>query len=192
MRLSRSWFAKMSSQPDWIDVPPLEFTLRGMHGASVHFVAEAVLARRVARTGVIAFAATLTVPTAASTFQSSFHFADYNGLRPLRDGLLALRNGTGESVSLQVEGFSLTVGLHATGVRRGLLVQGYCSSLHDPEIAPWPAGPAIGDIVLRESHPAACTRFAFPSSLVDPPYVDLAIEEINAILCYLEQEGYEP
>jgi hypothetical protein len=98
--------------PDWLDIPRLEFEIRGVDGSSIRCASETVLAKRVVLTGVVGFDATLSLHAPHSTFQHSFQFADYNGLRPFRDGLAGIRKGTGETASLGGAGFSLTVCLH--------------------------------------------------------------------------------
>lgn len=182
----------LSTNPDWLDIPRFEFEIRGIDGSSIHFASETVLARRVVFTGVVSFDATLTLRTPYSTFQHPFQLADYSGLRPFRDGLSAIRNGTGDTASMAGAGFSLAIGSHQTDAREGLLVEGYCSSIHDPKYSPWPARKPIGDLVLFDRESIACIRFAFLSSLVDPPYVDNAIAGIEAIIQYLEGEGFQP
>ena len=182
----------MSTNPDWLDIPRLEFEIRGIDGSSIHFASKAVLSKRVVLTGVVSFEATLRLLTPYSTVQHSFQFADYNGLRPFRNALSAIRDGTGNTASMAGKGFSLTIGLHESGVREGLLVEGYCSSLHDLDYSPWPASKPIGDLVLLDSRSVACIRFAFLSALVDPPYVDNAIAGIDAIIQFLQAEGFQP
>ncbi len=182
----------MSTNPDWLDIPRFEFEIRGTDGSCVQFASETVLDKCVSSSGVVSFDATLTLQTPHSTFQHSFQFADYNGLRPFRDAMSAVRNGTGDTASMAGAGFSLAIGTHQAGVREGLLVEGYCSSIHDLAKSPWPARKPIGDLVLLERQSIGCVRFAFLSSLVDPPYVDNAIADIDAIIHYLESEGFQP
>ena len=182
----------MSTNPDWFDIPRLEFEIRGIDGSSIHFASDTVLAKRVVLTGVVSFDATLSLRTPYSTFQHSFQFADYNGLRPFRDGLSAIRNETGDTASMAGDGFSLTVGLQESGVREGLLVQGYCSSIHDLEYSPWPSRKPIGDFVLLDSESVGCLRFAFLSAIVGPPYVSNAIAGIDVIIQFLEDQGFQP
>lgn len=182
----------MSTNPDWLDIPRLEFEIRGIDGSSICFASETVLAKRVVLTGVVSFDAILTLRTPCSTFQHSFQFADYSGLRPFRDGLSAIRNGTGHTASMTGTGFSLTVGLQESGAREGLLVEGYCSSINDLQYSPWPSRKPIGDLVLLDSESVGCIRFAFLSALVDPPYVEDAIAGLDAIIQFLECEGFQP
>lgn len=182
----------MSTDPDWLDTPRLEFEIRGIDGSSIHFASESVLAKRVVLTGVVAFDATLVVQTPNSTFRHSFRFADYSGLRPFRNSLAAIRKGSGNSASTAGDGFSLTVGSHQLGIREGLLVEGYCSSIADLAQSPWPVREPIGDLVLLDYESFGCIRFAFLSAIVDPPYLDDAIAGMDSIIQFLESEGFQP
>jgi hypothetical protein len=179
----------MSAEPDWIEIPNFTFAIRGVGGSSVTFVAESVLAKRIVPVGIVYYTVTVLVETPDATCRHSVRFADYSGLWRLRDGLLAIRSGEGESVSLTTNVFAMTLGIHSVGVRKGLLVQGHCSTGDDVEGA---ESHSLADIAVLDARPVVHTRFAFLSSLVDPPYVDAAITEMNEILRFLEEEGFHP
>jgi len=180
----------VSIDADWIDLPGLDFKINGNDGSSIHFVSESVLARRVVLTGVVSFSALLTVCAPNSATTHSFRFADYAGLRPFRDGLSSIRGGSSRIASMSCGGFSMTVGLHKRGVREDLLVSGHFTSIQGWGASPWP--PRIADLVLVNSESAACVQFAFLSSVVDPPYVDDAIAQIDHIIRLLQDQGFQP
>jgi hypothetical protein len=180
---------RMPTDPDWIEIPNFTFAIRGMGGSSVTFVAESVLAKRIVPIGVVYYTVTVLVETPDSTCRHSLRFADYSGLRRLRDGLSAIRSGAEESVSLATDAFAMTLGFHSVGVRKGLLVQGQCSTSGDTDGA---ERQSCADIAVLDARPMVHTRFAFPSSLVDPPCVDTAISEMNELLRFLEEEGFHP
>lgn len=184
----------MSTNPDWLDIPRFVVEICGIDGSSIHFTSKTVLAEHIVSTGVVSFDATLTLRTPNSTFQHSFQVADYRGLRPFRDGLSSIRERIDGTASIGGVGSLLTIGLHKTGVREGLLVEGHYSSIRDAKYShsPWPVRKPIGDLVLLEGESVGCIRFAFLSSLVDPPFVDNAIAGVDAIIQYLESVGFQP
>lgn len=81
--------------------------------------------------------------------------------------------------------------MHRSGVRDLLVVQGYCSSIDNIQLPPWPNRQQIGDLVLLDSAVAGCIQFAFRSSIVDPPYLDNAITGLDAIIQFLVDEGFQ-
>ena len=63
---------------------------------------------------------------------------------------------------------------------------------NDLQYSPWPSYKPIGGLVLLDSESVGCIRFAFLSALVDSPYVDDAIAGLDAIIQFLEGEGFQP
>ncbi|MEK6235028.1 MAG: hypothetical protein N2C14_09970 [Planctomycetales bacterium] len=183
--MSREW----ATQPDWIEIPEFEVEFSGS-GSSVHFASREVLGKHVLSSGVVSFTVTLSIHTNQSPIQYSFDWANYSGLRSLRDGIFELRNGTNSPVSRKSSSFSFTLSQHKFGVRQELLLEGAYSTIRGLRFSPWPIRKPIGDLVLQDYDPMACIRFAF--LIPDPTYLDTPIAQINELMQFLEDEGFTP
>lgn len=179
---------RVTPNHDWTEFEGREFQIRGHGGSSVRFVSEAVLAHEIVETGVVAFRVEVDVSTPNSKMQESLSWSDYSGLRPLRESLSCLRNGTSKSTRVSGAGFSMDIRLHEAGVSEILLVQGSYSSAEDARESGWHAG--IVDRVALDRQAAMFVQFAFPSSLIDPPFVDNAFTQLDEIIADLKANGY--
>lgn len=174
---------------NWTELPGLEIEIGGNDGASLKLTATGVLTLDAGRVSAIHFEVSLTVPTSHATFSHQGHLSDYGKLAPFRAGLAAVRSGQETLTSLTGGGFSVAIEVVSHGVRDGLQVSGYCSSIMADRYAPWPDADVLPKIILTHSETAACFNFAFQSELVDPPFIDNAISQIDELTQYLEASG---
>jgi hypothetical protein len=177
--------AAMTRTYDWQEMPEHKMTLLGFGGdASVVLVADSI------------------IPDAVIGFDVSLSIADelllepikwrgrcgmYSSLGKFRTELSHLRNGQPVQARLSLEKFELVIYHHRRGVRTGLCVSGTASSPGESDA--W-FGPTreqeIGDRLLLDEPTTYCLRFAFKTSLVDPPYIDNFLRDIDALLSYLD------
>jgi hypothetical protein len=176
--------------PDWVDIPPAEFTIRGNDGSSVRLVTDTLLVEPPGRVVAMAFKAHLTLHAPCFEVEQSLTFGHYGEFVGFRDELVSVRNGAEGVATFDAGNFVLTIGRHGKGVHEGMLVQGACSSVKSAEYSPWPNRRPIGDLIVTNPETHVCMQFAFLTSQVDPPYLDNAIQELNAIIRQITEAGF--
>jgi hypothetical protein len=177
----------MHNDSGWPEIPPFEINFQGVDGSSIRLTATSILRGH----GAVSFDAQLALSSAHNTFRHEFVFADFDCVRPFRDELAAVRKGTGQTATMTGAGFLMTIEAHEYGPRDGLMVHGYYSSIQNIKHTPWPSRTHIGDHVLDGREDAACIRFAFRSSLVDPPFLDEALKQTNELVQFLRDNGHK-
>ncbi|HUY87656.1 MAG TPA: hypothetical protein VMV10_02870 [Pirellulales bacterium] len=177
---------RMAPTPGWQEIPEHTMTLRGPgRDTSVVLVADEFIPNT-----VIGF--DVPVSIAEDRLHEPIRWRGrcgmYDSLGEFRTQLSDLRNGQPVQARLWLEGFELVIYHHRRGVRSGLCVAGTASSPGDCDA--W-FGPArekdIGDRLLLDEPIAYCLRFAFMTSLVDPPYIDNFLSDMDALLSYLNE-----
>jgi hypothetical protein len=112
----------------------------------------------------------------------------YSSLGEFRAQLSDLRAGHPVQARLSLDGVGLVVYHHRRGVRSGLCVSGEVWSPSGRDA--W-LGPArqkdVGDQLLLYHPISYCLQFAFKTSLVDPPYIDNFLHDVDALLSYLNE-----
>jgi hypothetical protein len=177
---------------DWPEFPGCTFEIWGVDGSLLKFTSRSVLAKRVVSTGIIAFDVEITIDGGTHPLVATFTIADYSGLRTFREQVDAICKGGDKSASMSDGSTTIWVRRHHFGVRERLLVEGEWHLNHAIATKPPLDRTAIANYVTLESHPAISGRFTFVTACVDPPYLETAVSQMDAILCALEAEGFKP
>lgn len=180
----------MSASVHWVEIPPAEFTIRGNDGSSVRLVTDALLIEPPGTIVAMSFDAHLTLHAPCFDVEQSLTFGHYGEFVGFRDELVSVRNGTEGTATFDAGNFVLTIGRHRKGMHEGMLVQGSCSPVQYPPNSsssdPW----SIEDRVVTNHETHVCVQFAFLTSQVDPPYLDNAIQEVNAMIHQITDAGF--
>lgn len=179
--------AAMTRTYEWQEIPEHTLTLRGfgLGDTSIVLVADSIIPD-----AVIGFDVSISIGEDNLVEPIKWHgrCGLYDSLGKFRTDLSDLRNGKPVQARLSLEGFEFAIYDHRCGVRMGTCVSGTASHPCDGDV--W-LGPAqdkeIGDRVLLDGPIAYCLRFAFMTSLVDPPHIDNFLSDIDALLSYLNE-----
>lgn len=180
----------VSAFPNWIEIPPAEFTIRGNDGSSVRLVTDALLIEPPGTIVAMSFDAQLTLHAPCFDVEQSLTFGHYGEFVGFRDELISVRNGAEGTATFDAGNFVLTIGWHRKGRHEGMLVQGSCSPVqyrpNSRSSAPW----SIDDRVVTNHETHVGMEFAFLTSQVDPPYLDNAIQQMNAMIRQITDAGF--
>lgn len=179
----------ISGNPDWIDIPEHEIVLRGVNGSFLELVAKCVLAKRVVSTGVVGFDVTIRMQADVTCVEATTPWAAYGGIRSLADGLREIRMGRRESITSGGNGFSFSISEKKVGVRLMLFVEGTLTTGAPSRKRKTPS--SLTDQCLQQKGGYEF-RFAFISSLIDPPYLEDALSQLDKLIADLEAMDYEP
>jgi hypothetical protein len=177
----------MESSPgwNWQEITPHTMTLRGLDsGASIILVADSILPGAAA----IGLDISISIPEGKllEPIQFRRRCGMYSSFHAFRMQLAALRDGQNTQPHLSLVGLDVVLYQHRLGIRTGLCVEGTASSIDDQRAQPWPEREhEIGDRLLLDGPTAYCLRFAFKTSLVDPPYIDSFAHEIGELLSHI-------
>lgn len=180
----------VSAFPNWVEIPPAEFTIRGNDGSSVRLVTDALLIESPGRIVAMSFDAHLTLHAPCFDVEQSLTFGHYGEFVGFRDELVSVRNGAEGTATFDAGNFVLTIGRHQKGRHGGMVVQGSCSQVQNRPNSRSSARWSIEDRVVTNHETHVCIQFAFLSSQVDPPYLDNAIQELNAMIRQITDAGF--
>lgn len=181
------------SQSDygWQPIEPHEIVLEGFDGA-VKFTVDSLLATSSTLAHPDALGLTTTVridrPNGSPSVDISTNHAYYGSLASLSDSVLAFRLGRATDITIGAVGLRLRLYEHQFGARAGTCVTGDVSDVLEIENFPWPAED-IGDRLLVQRESSFHLRFAFQTSVVDPPFVTRFADNINQLVRYVQSLG---
>lgn len=179
--------AAMTRTYEWQDIPEHTLTLRGLGwgDTSIVLVTDSIIPDT-----VIGFDVSVSIGEDSLVEPIKWHgrCGLYYSLGKFRTELSDLRNGKPVQARLSFEKLELVIYQHRCGVRSGLCVSGTASHPCDKDAWLAPAqDKEIEDRVLLDGSIAYCLRFAFMTSLVDPPYIDNFLHDVDALLSYLNE-----
>ena len=181
------------SQSDygWQAIEPHEIVLEGFDGA-VKLTVGSLLATSstLARPDALGMTTTVRIerPNSNPSIDISTNHAYYGSLTSLSDFVLAFRLGRASDFTLAAVGFRLRLYEHHFGTRSGTCVTGDVSDILEIENFPWPAQD-IGNRLLLEREASFHLRFAFETSVVDPPFVTRFADNIDQLVQYVQSLG---
>ncbi|HVX14001.1 MAG TPA: hypothetical protein VHC22_22645 [Pirellulales bacterium] len=169
----------MTGSGDWRQIPRQTLTLRGLApDTALVFVADRIIPRQNIGFDVsISLAAEVRLERHHCDVYSPDVLADF--YRQLND----LRQGRSARPTLSLTGLELTIYEHRRKIKTGTIAEVLASSCGGKSW-PWPER-GIGDRLLVDDPTAHCLRFAFKTSLVDPPHVDSFLQDIDRLLTSL-------
>lgn len=115
----------------------------------------------------------------------STNHAYYGSLESLRDSVLAFSLGRTSVITITAVGLRLRLYEHHLGARYGTCVTGDVSDILEIENFPWKVED-IGNRLLLQRESSLHLRFAFRTSVVDPPFVTRIADNINQLVRYVQ------
>ncbi len=181
------------SQSDygWQPIEPHEIVLEGFDGAVIITV-DSLLASSSTLARPDALGMTTSVRIDRSNSSPSVHIitnhAYYGSLSSLSDSVLAFKLGRSAELTIAAVGLRLSLYEHHFGARSGICAVGDVSDVLEIENFPWPAED-IGNRLLLKRESSFHLRFAFQTSIVDPPFVTRFADNINQLDRYVKSLG---
>lgn len=176
-----------SNNYGWQVIDRHELLLRG-HNGFVKFIADSVLAAsdKLASPDAIGLTVQVHIERTDSSpaVEIVTNTAFYGSLSSLAGNIRALQLEACAEVEISCAGLRLRIYQHQINSRAAVCVSGDVSSIIEMNDFPWPQYD-IGDKVLLEREAAFNLRFAFQTSLIDPPHVAKFLEDIDQLLEYL-------
>lgn len=172
----------------WQPIDPHEIVLEGFDGA-VTITVDSLLATSstLARPDALGMTTTIRIdrPNSSPSMQISTNHAYYGSLESLRDSVLAFRLGRASDITITAVGLGLRLYEHHLGARSGTCVTGDVSDVLEIENFPWTVED-IGNRLLLQRESSFHLRFAFSTSVVDPPFVTRFADNINQLVRYVQ------
>ena len=181
------------SQSDygWQPIEPHEIVLEGFDGA-VKITVDSLLATSSTLAFPDALGMTTTVridrPNSSPSVNIITNHAYYGSLASLSDSILAFKLGRSAEMTIAAVGLQLKLYEHHFGARSGACVTGDVSDVLEIENFPWPTED-IGNRLLHKRESSFHLRFAFQTSVVDPPFVTRFADNIQQLARYIESLG---
>jgi len=181
------------SQSDygWQPIEPHEIALEGFDGA-VKITVDSLLATSstLARPDALGMTTTVRIdrPNSSPSMEISTNHAYYGSLESLKDSVLAFRLGRASDITITAVGLRLRLYEHHLGARSGTCVTGDVSDVLEIENSPCPVED-IGNHLLLQRESLYHLRFAFRTSVVDPPFVTRFADNINHLVHYVQSLG---
>jgi hypothetical protein len=175
----------------WQPIEPHEIVLEGFDGA-VKITVDSLLATSstLARPDALGMTTTVRIdrPNSSPSIEISTNHAYYGSLASLSDSVLAFRLGRSTDISINAVGFRLRLYEHHFGARSGTCVTGDVSDVLEVGDFPWPAED-IGNRLLLQREASFHLRFAFQTSVFDPPFVTRFADSIHQLVRYVQSLG---
>lgn len=172
----------------WQPIEPHEIVLEGFDGA-VKITVDSLLATSstLARPDALGMTTTIRIdrPNSSPSMEISTNHAYYGSLESLRDSVLAFSLGRARVITITAVGLRLRLYEHHLGARSGTCVTGDVSDVLEIENFPWPVED-IGNRLLLQRESSLHLRFAFRTSVVDPPFVTRFVDNINQLVRYVQ------
>ncbi len=190
---SRYTYENIVSQSNygWQPIEPHEIVLEGFYG-SVRITVDSLLATSstLGRPDALGMTTTIRIdrPNSSPSMDIRTNHAYYGSLESLSDSVLAFRLGRASDITITAVGLRLRLYEHHLGARSGTCVTGDLSDILEIENFPWPAA-NIGDRLLLQRESSFHLRFAFQTSVVDPPFVTRFSDNINQLVRYVHSLG---
>jgi hypothetical protein len=197
LRRYRGWESarydkSMAKQPQidrdfgWKEIAEHWLTLRG--DGEITLVTNSVLATSdtMHEPSAIGFNVTINAGSCDSieTRQYRSCHGFYGRLEDRRAALARFRAGSIDQVWMDMLGFRFGIYQLGSGTT---VVEGFVSNLVPIEWYPWPMREGeITDAMLDHGPFMTCYRFAFRTSLVDPPHVDEFIHDFDELIAHLQ------
>ncbi len=181
------------SQSDygWQPIEPHEIVLEGFDGA-VKITVDSLLATSstLARPDALGMTTTIRIDrrNSSPSIEISTNHAYYGSLESLRDSVLAFKLGRASDITFTAVGLRLRLYEHHFGARSGTCVMGDVSDVLEIENFTWPVED-IGNHLLLQRESSFHFRFAFRTSVVDPPFVTRFADSINHLVYYVQSLG---
>ena len=181
------------SQSDygWHPIEPHEIVLEGFDGA-VKITVDSLLATSstLARPYALGMTTTIRIDrrNSSPSIEISTNHAYYGSLESLRDSVLAFKLGRARDITITAVGLRLRLYEQHLGARSGTCVTGDVSDVLENENSPWPVED-LGNHFLLQGESSYHLRFAFRTSVVDPPFVTRFADNINQLVNYVQSLG---
>jgi len=178
------------SQSDygWHPIEPHEIVLEGFDGA-VKITVDSLLATSSTLARPYALGMTTTIRIArrnsSPSIEISTNHAYYGSLESLRDSVLAFKLGRARDITITAVGLRLRLYEQHLGARSGTCVTGDVSDVLEIGNSPWPVED-LGNHLLLQEESSYHLRFAFRTSVVDPPFVTRFADSINHLVHYVQ------
>lgn len=170
----------------WHAIPETALTILG-HDASIRLIAKAALCHEMSVHAPDAISFDVTIELSNAPYQPIRHAGShgfYGSLRQFQEDLKQLKAGQIAEAKIHLEGVEI-----AFGTKRGneMLVSGCISNVREQGFWPWPTNKTnLWKYLQPHSSPATNLRFAFRSSIIDPPRLDTLIREVGLLLDQLK------
>lgn len=182
-----------SSTAEWVDIVEHVLVLRGIDSSGsapvIKFVADSVL-RGTDRTNgwsAIGFDVEVSLPNGSHPILHRRRHGMYQSPVTFRDELVGLRNGTVLKATLSLTDLEMTIYRTKQRMNQQICVEGIVSSDVEARCFPWPRGKlGTRDWHTSSDLPAHWLRFAFLTSLIDPPHLDSFRQGFDGLLTYLD------
>lgn len=175
----------------WQPIEPHEIVLEGFDGA-VKITVDSLLATSstLARPDALGMTTTIRIdrPNSSPSMEISTNHAYYGSLESLRDSVLAFSLGRTSVITITAVGLRLRLYEHHLGARSGTCVTGDVSDVLEIANFPWPVED-IGNRLLLQRESSLHLRFAFRTSVVDPPFVTRFADNIYQLVRYVQSLG---
>ena len=178
------------SQSDygWHPIEPHEIVLEGFDGA-VKITVDSLLATSstLARPYALGMTTTIRIDrrNSSPSIEISTNHAYYGSLESLRDSVLAFKLGRARDITITAVGLRLRLYEQHLGARSGTCVTGDVSDVLEIGNSPWPVED-LGNHLLLQEESSYHLRFAFRTSVVDPPFVTRFADSINHLVHYVQ------
>ncbi len=178
------------SQSDygWHPIEPHEIVLEGFDGA-VKITVDSLLASSstLARPYALGMTTTIRIDrrNSSPSIEISTNHAYYGSLESLRDSVLAFKLGRARDITITAVGLRLRLYEQHLGARSGTCVTGDVSDVLEIGNSPWPVED-LGNHLLLQEESSYHLRFAFRTSVVDPPFVTRFADSINHLVHYVQ------
>lgn len=177
-----------SSDYGWHPIEPHQIILEGFDGA-VKMTVDSLLAKSSTFARPDALGMTTTVQIDRTNRSPSVdiktNHAYYGSLISLNETVLAFTSGRASDITITAVGLRLRLYEHHYGSRSGTCVTGDVSDILEIENFPWPAQD-IGDRLLLEQEASFHLRFAFQTSMLDPPFLTRFADNIRELLRHVQ------
>lgn len=172
----------------WHPIEPHEIVLEGFDGA-VKITVDSLLATSstLARPDALGMTTTIRIDrrNSSPSIEISTNHAYYGSLESLRDSVLAFKLGRARDITITAVGLRLRLYEQHLGARSGTCVTGDVSDVLENENSPWPVED-LGNNFLLQGESSYHLRFAFRTSVVDPPFVTRFTDSINHLVHYVQ------
>lgn len=180
-----------SSDYGWQPIEPHEIILEGFDGA-VKMTVDSLLATssNLARPDALGMTTIVRIdrPNSSPSIDIRTNHAYYGSLTSLSENVLAFTSRRSSDITIAAVGLRLRLYEHHFGSRSGTCVTGDVSDILEIENFPWPAQD-IGNRVLLEREASFHLRFAFQTSVVDPPFVTRFADNIHQLMRHVQSLG---
>lgn len=175
----------------WHPIEPHEIVLEGFDGA-VKITMDSLLATSstLARPYALGMTTTIRIDrrNSSPSIEISTNHAYYGSLESLRDSVLAFKLGRARDITITAVGLRLRLYEQHLGARSGTCVTGDVSDVLEIGNSPWPVED-LGNHLLLQGESSYHLRFAFRTSVVDPPFVTRFADNINQLVNYVQSLG---